>query len=161
MLSTPPATKSWPSPARTAWAARITALRLAPQTLLTVIAPTLVGSPPSMAHCRAMFWPRPADTTLPMMTSSMADRSGSCARCTAARITVAPRALAGIRLRAPRSRPTGVRAALKMTAVVDSLVLIATALSLHVYRSRHQGLGCEAHVAQVGRALKTERYRRL
>src|SRR5918998_148343 len=77
-----------------AGAARMTALRLAPQTLLTVVAPTLVGSPPSTAHCRAMFWPSPADTTFPSSTSSTAARSGSRARCTAARTTVAPRPLA-------------------------------------------------------------------
>ena len=41
-----------------------------PQTLLTVVAPTLTGRPAAMAAWRATFCPRPAPTTLPRITSS-------------------------------------------------------------------------------------------
>src|SRR5712691_11447353 len=116
MLSTPPTTYSSPSPARMLWAATITAFRLAPHTLFTVAAPTLQGSPPRSAHWRAMFCPRPAETTLPITTSSMSSKRGKPARATAARTTPAPNSAAGTDDNAPWNRPTGVRTALKMTA---------------------------------------------
>ena len=58
------------SPARIAWAASITALRPEPHTLLTVKAAMVSGRPALSAACRAGFWPTPACSTLPMMTSS-------------------------------------------------------------------------------------------
>ena len=43
------------SPALMAWAAIITAFRLEPHTLLTVVAPTAGDRPAPMAACRATF----------------------------------------------------------------------------------------------------------
>ena len=84
-----------------ACAASITALRLAPQTLLIVIAPTVFGRPARRAHCRAMFCPNPAETTLPISTSSIAARSGKAARSLAARIATAPSSAGGDRTQVP------------------------------------------------------------
>ena len=161
MLSTPPATKSWPSPARIAWAARITALRLAPQTLLTVIAPTLVRQSAIDGALASDVLAQAGRHHIAHDDLVDGRQVRQLARCTAARTTAAPRALAGTRLRVPRSRPTGVRAALKMTAVVDSLALMATTLSLRSLQSRLTGLPCEARGVQVNGALKMERCRRL
>src|SRR3970282_1339156 len=59
MLSCPPATTQWASPALMAWAPSITALRPEPQTLLMVTAPTL-GSIPALIwawRAGARPWP--------------------------------------------------------------------------------------------------------
>ena len=53
MLSMPPATINWASPARIACAASMTALRPDPQTLLMVSAATVGGRPAWSAACRA------------------------------------------------------------------------------------------------------------
>ncbi len=109
MDSKPPATIARASPARIAWLASITALRPDPHTLFTVTAGTVAGTPPRIAACRAGAWPRPAETTLPRITSSTA--SGSIPeRSTAARTTTAPSSVAESGLSAPRYRPMGVRA---------------------------------------------------
>src|SRR5690554_7048387 len=49
----PPATMTCASPARIAWAASMTACRPEPHTRLTAIAPTVSGTPPLSAACRA------------------------------------------------------------------------------------------------------------
>jgi len=49
MLSIPPATTREASPALIAWAASMQALRLEPQTLLIVVAPTVGGRPAKIA----------------------------------------------------------------------------------------------------------------
>jgi hypothetical protein len=116
MLSMPPATNRSSSPARTAWAASMTAFRPEPQTLLIVVAPTDSGSPAKMAAWRAGFCPSPAETTLPMITSSIAAGSWMPARSTAAFTTRAPSWGAGRLLRPPWNRPMGVRTALRITA---------------------------------------------
>ena len=67
-----------------------TARRPDPQTMLTVTALTSGGKPPKIAAWRAGFCPSPADTTLPMMHSSICS-GWRCARCTASRTTTAPR----------------------------------------------------------------------
>src|SRR5262249_40826008 len=75
-----------------------------------VTAATWSGSPPFKAACRAGFWPRPADTTVPMMHSSTI--AGSMfARRTASRTTQAPSWVAVNDLSAPRNFPVGVRTA--------------------------------------------------
>src|SRR6185369_922096 len=84
------------------------------QTLLTVSAATLPGSPPRNAACRAGFCPRPALTTLPMMHSSTASAS-TPARRIASATTSAPSCGAVKDLSEPRNLPVGVRTAETMT----------------------------------------------
>ena len=115
MLSMPPVTNRPPSPARIACAASMTDFNPEPHTLLTVVAPTLSGKPPKIAAWRAGFCPRPAETTLPMITSSICAISLIPARSAAALTTIAPKRGAGKLLRLPWKRPEGVRAALRMT----------------------------------------------
>ena len=55
---------------RDALRSQSTAFRPEPQTLLMVMAATRGSRPPRSAAWRAGFWPSPAWTTLPMMTSS-------------------------------------------------------------------------------------------
>src|SRR6516225_8162593 len=110
----PPATTISASPHLTAWAASTTAFRPLPQTLLIVSAGTLSGIPPRSDAWRAGFWPRPAPTTLPMITSSIC--SGfKPARATASRTTIAPSWVAASGARVPRNFPIGVRTAETMT----------------------------------------------
>ena len=106
--SMPPATttrgRRWRSPAR----ASITAFSPDPHTLLMVSAATWSDSPPRSAACRAGAWPRPAETTLPMMHSSTT-RGSMPARRTASRTTSAPSCGAVKSLSAPRNLPVGRR----------------------------------------------------
>ena len=90
MDSIPPTTKSSPSPARMLEAASMTAFNPDPQTLFNVKAPTETGNPALMAACRAGFWPKPAETTLPKITSSISAGSGIPARWTASLTTNEP-----------------------------------------------------------------------
>ena len=48
----------------------MTAFKPEPHILLIVRQSTLLGSPANNAACRAGAWPRPAERTLPMITSS-------------------------------------------------------------------------------------------
>ncbi len=70
MLSCPPATTSWASPAPIACAPRWIAFSPEPQTLSTLKAGTPIGNPPPIAACRAGFMPAPAVSTWPMIASS-------------------------------------------------------------------------------------------
>ncbi len=83
MLSNPPATTSALSPALIDWAASMTAWSPDPQTLLTVIALSVSGSPALSPACRAGFWPRPACRTQPMMHSSTWSRAAGTSSSTA------------------------------------------------------------------------------
>src|SRR5271163_4688671 len=116
MDSMPPATTTSDSPSCTAWAARATAFRPEPQTLLMVRAATLGSQPPLRAAWRAGFWPRPACTTLPMMASSICLPS-SPARRVASAMALAPSSVAEKPARPPWNLPTGVRTALRITGV--------------------------------------------
>ena len=69
MFSCPPATTMSASPLAIACAPSIAALRPEPHTLLIVIAGTMSGRPALIAAWRAGFWPMPAVSTWPMMTS--------------------------------------------------------------------------------------------
>ena len=71
MFSMPPATTQWLSPALMDWAAIMMASSPEPQTLLTVLAESVSGSPALSPAWRAGFCPRPAWSTQPMMHSSM------------------------------------------------------------------------------------------
>ncbi|MCY1221751.1 hypothetical protein D9M72_338200 [compost metagenome] len=117
MFSWPPATTISASPAAMALAASITAFRPEPQTLLMVIAGTMAGRPALIDAWRAGFWPEPAASTWPMMTSLTC--SGLMpARSSAALMTTAPSSGAGILASDPPNLPTAVRAAETMTTSV-------------------------------------------
>ena len=106
----PAATTTSASPHWMACAASITALRLDPQTLLTVVAPIACGSPAAMAACRVTFWPRPAGRTLPPITSST--WSGAIpARSSAALMAMPPSCGAGTLQRALETADGGPHAA--------------------------------------------------
>src|SRR5919206_217268 len=66
MLSIPPATTIFASPAPIIKAPRLTAFSEEAQTLLTLSAGTEVGSPALSAACRAGIWPIPAVITVPV-----------------------------------------------------------------------------------------------
>ena len=117
-------------PVMMAWAARATALRPLPQTMLMVSALTVSARPPRRAAWRAGFWPRPAGRTQPMMHSSTGSQAGKAARRTASRTTIAPRSTAEMSLSAPRNLPTGVRTALTMTTSSHGRPLRLSAVSL-------------------------------
>ena len=71
MFSCPPAMTMSASPQRTACAASMTAFKPDPQTLLMVIAGTAAGMPALMSDWRAGFWPLPAASTWPRITSEI------------------------------------------------------------------------------------------
>ena len=71
MFSCPPAMMMSASPALIACAARCVALSPEPHTLLMVIAGTMSGRPARIAAWRAAFWPTPAVSTWPRMTSEI------------------------------------------------------------------------------------------
>ena len=117
MFSCPPAMMISLSPSRMAWAASITAFRPEPQTLLMVKAGTSSGRPDFTTAWRAAFWPLPAVSTWPRITSLI------CAplkplRSSRALITVAPNSGAEVLARVPPNLPTAVRAAATITMSV-------------------------------------------
>ena len=111
----PPATTIRASPNPIAWLAMIMVMMLDPHTLLTVVAPTEWGMPAPMEACRAGAWPRPADRTQPMYTSSTR-LPGNPIRFNASAMAMLPSFVAGTPLKMPLKLPIGVRAALTMTA---------------------------------------------
>src|SRR2546426_708314 len=115
----PPARGPSADPALIMSEANITACRPDPQTLLIVTAPTRSGRPPKIAAWRAGFWPRPAEITLPMRTSSMSAGT-SPARFTASATTVLPSLTASTLRKARPYLPTGVRQAPARTTSVKS-----------------------------------------
>src|SRR2546426_6607651 len=108
--SMPPARTTPGGPARIISDATLTACSTEPHTLLTVTAPTRSGSPAASAAWRAGFWPRPAEITLPMMTSSMSAGTRP-ARFTASASAVLPSLTASTFRKACPYFPTGVRQA--------------------------------------------------
>jgi len=66
MLSIPPATTRSTLPLASASAPMMTVCMPLPQTLLTVVAWTDLGSPALIAAWRAGAWPSPAGSTHPM-----------------------------------------------------------------------------------------------
>ncbi len=105
----PPATTIWADPALIRSWATIAACMPEPHILLRVVACTCSGRPAPMAAWRAGAWPRPADSTLPMMIWSIACGS-TPARSTAALTAVDPSWVAFTVERAPWKLPIGVRA---------------------------------------------------
>ena len=64
----PPATTMSASPAAISWSARMIVFSPDRQTLLIVVAGTLIGMPAWEAAWRAPIWPTPACSTWPMYT---------------------------------------------------------------------------------------------
>ncbi len=114
MLSMPPATTMALSPVRICCAASATARRPEPHTWLMPKAVLASGMPAARAAWRAGFWPSPAASTWPRMTSSTSAGSRP-ARAIAAWMAVVPSTCAGTVAKAPLKLPTGVRAAETMT----------------------------------------------
>ena len=114
MFSCPPATTMSLSPVATACDASITAFRPEPQTALMVKAGVSLATPAFIIAWRAGFWPAPAASTWPMMTSPI---WSGCrpARAMASRTTMLPSSVAGILASEPPNLPTGVRTAETIT----------------------------------------------
>src|SRR5437870_10196112 len=95
-----------------------------------VIAATSGRRPPRSAAWRAGFWPKPAETTFPSITSSTCSGARP-ARSTAAFTTIAPSCVALIVFKAPWNFPIGVRTALMMTGsfMVGLLAQAVTSLT--------------------------------
>src|SRR6266581_1404315 len=116
MLSTPPATKTSPSPALIARAAALTAPRPEEQSRLNVTPATETGRPASSAAIRATLrLSSPAWFAQPRYTSSTSAGS-TPARRTTSRTTSAARSSGRTSFNAPRWRPIGVRTASTITA---------------------------------------------
>ncbi len=114
--SIPPATTTSNSPARISWSASAIASMPDRQTLLTVIAGTVIGMPALTAAWRAVIWPVPACSTWPMITYST-ESAAMPARSMAAEIATPPRSTAENPDNDPSIFPIGVRAPATMTAM--------------------------------------------
>src|SRR6266536_1597910 len=115
----PPATTSPARPSSTYCAAVAMALVPDRQTLLTVRAGTVIGTPARTAAWRAVIWPCPAWSTWPMTTCSAAPGEIP-ARSQALAMARPPSSTAVSGDRTPPNRPTGVRAPAQMTGCVRS-----------------------------------------
>jgi hypothetical protein len=116
MLSTPPATKRSPSPARTACAALTAAWSPEPQSRFTVWPGISTGRPASSAAIRATFrLSSPAWLAQPKITSSIRS-TGSDALRTRPAIAAAARSSGRSSASTPPARPIGVRTAAVMNA---------------------------------------------
>src|SRR5690606_37049125 len=92
--------------------------------LFRVMAGTACGRPARMAAWRAGFWPEPAVSTWPRMTSSTCAASRPV--CSSRRLmTMAPSSGAGISARLPWKLPVAVRVAATMTTSCMGLILLA------------------------------------
>ena len=119
--STPPATIRSASPARTARAAIASESRLEPQSRLTVLPDTSVGSPASSQAIRATLrLSSPAWFAQPNTTSSTAPQSTSGSRSASAVSTCAARSSGRTGASAPPYRPNGVRIPSTRNAVIMS-----------------------------------------
>src|SRR6058998_3190205 len=117
--SMPPARTTSAEPARIMSEANITAWSPEPHTLLTVTAPTRSSRPADTAAWRAGFWPRPAEITLPMMTSSISAGTRPV-RFTASALAVLPSLTASTLGNERPYLPTGVRQAPARTTSVTA-----------------------------------------
>ena len=89
MLSIPPATTTSLTPAAMLCCAMVTAFIPEEHTLFTVVQQADGGRPAPSAAWRAGAWPRPALSTLPMMTSCTSS-GPTPARSSAARMATLP-----------------------------------------------------------------------
>ena len=103
------------------WAPRAMARRPEPHTWLMPQAGLSTGMPAAIDAWRAGFWPWPAVSTWPRMTS---ETSPGCtpARSIAALMAIFPSSWPDRLDSEPLNEPTGVRAALAMTMVLSSLI---------------------------------------
>ncbi len=114
MFSMPPATTTSASPKRISCVAIMIAFMPLAQTLFTVVAGVLSGSPANFEAWRAGACPRLADSTQPMITS-FTSSGFTPAFSTAALMAAAPSSVAGTVERLPPKEPMGVRTAETMT----------------------------------------------
>src|SRR3984957_2157256 len=104
-----------------------------PHILLTVVAGTLAGMPAPSAAWRAGAWPRPADRTQPMMTSSTSP-AGMPESASAALTATDPSCGPVTAAKTPWKAPTGVRRADRMTIESELMSVFRKALgTLQVY----------------------------
>ena len=99
--SMPPATTRCASPSAIDLVPKMSACMPEPHTLPTVTAGTVSGMPALIIACRAGAWPMPAESTLPMYTSSIWSAL-SLARESAPLIAVEPSSGAVTPARTPR-----------------------------------------------------------
>ncbi len=132
MLSCPPAIMIEASPSRIACAASATARRPEPQTWLMVMAVRSVGMPALTAAWRAGFWPWPAVSTWPKI-SSLISSAATPAESSAARMATRPSSCAGVVAKLPRKLPTGVRRA-EVITMSDMMLFVPNLLVTEVGR---------------------------
>ena len=118
--SWPPATIILASPDMICCMPMAMARRPEPQTWLSPQAVASFGTPALIAAWRAGFWPWPAVSTWPRMTSSTSPAS-TPARASTSLTATLPRSCAGTAAKAPLKEPTGVRAALATTMEADMM----------------------------------------
>ena len=109
MFSIPPATTTSASPNAIVCAANIIDFIPEAQTLLTVVQGTVFGIPAYIAACLAGACPKPAETTLPIKTSSTIS-GDKLIFSKAPFIATAPNFVAGIEDKLPIKLPIGVLA---------------------------------------------------
>ena len=141
MDSTPPATKTSPSPAITRWAASAMVCRPEEQKRLTVMPATLTGHSAISAIWRAMLAPvAPSGLAQPMMTS-ITSAGSTPARCIACLTAWPPSVAPWVMLKAPfQLLASGVRAVETMTALL-------MAVPFCVGKKRESGSRCCRGVA--------------
>ena len=110
------------SPQATACAANITAFKPEPHTALMVSAGVSLATPAFIMAWRAGFWPTPAASTWPMMTSPIAS-AGKPVRSSKPLMTMLPNSVAGVLASEPPNLPTAVRAA--ETITMSSIFLVS------------------------------------
>src|SRR5512134_551367 len=149
MFSWPPAITTSESPLATDCAASITAFRPEPHTLLMVMAGIMSGRPALIAAWRAGFWPTPAVSTCPRITSDT--WSGlSPERSRSLRMMCAPRSAAGVRASVPPNLPMALRAAPAMT--ISSIAISLSRLACLLFDVA-PGRGLDRRVPGVARVL--------
>src|SRR5512134_884438 len=150
MFSWPPAITTSASPLATDCAASITAFRPEPHTLLMVMAGIMSGRPALIAAWRAGFWPTPAVSTCPRITSDT--WSGlSPERSRSLRMMCAPRSAAGVRASVPPNLPMALRAAPAMT--ISSIAISLSRLACLLFDVA-PGRGLDRRVPGVARVLR-------
>src|SRR4051812_5978971 len=144
--STPPATKTPGSPARTRCAASAMVCRPEEQKRFTVMPDTVTGRPARIAIWRAMLPPvAPSGVAQPMITSSTS-AGASFARSTAAFTTCPPIVAPWVMLSAPRQLlQSGVRAVETITA--SFALFIEFPSFLGEFHQQRRGFPHSAHVA--------------
>ena len=129
MFSCPPAMTMSLSPQATDCAANITAFRPEPQTALMVSAGVSLARPAFITAWRAGFWPTPAASTWPRMTSPTTSAARPL-RSSRLLMTMLPSSVAGVLAREPPNLPTAVRAAATITISSIRCLLVSESKNL-------------------------------